>query len=99
MAFFADSGTYPPEAHAGEIPHGMERYLPVGFSFQRDSYVLDYDNWQLGPGDAVNGSNSIIGITVESAIDPKLPQTVMSLLGSQPTFGFGSSHTYVFVGL
>jgi len=36
---------YPPESAEGVIPPGLETYLPEGFSFTYDDYVMDYDNF------------------------------------------------------
>ena len=40
----SDQNTWPRDAGRGQIPRGLEDYLPGGFSFRKDGYLLDYDN-------------------------------------------------------
>ena len=41
----ASRNNWPEERSAGEIPTGLEVFLPGGFGFTKENYVLDYDNW------------------------------------------------------
>lgn len=44
-AFHSDSTYFPPEAPQGDIPVGLEPYLPPRFSFRRPWGTLEYKNW------------------------------------------------------
>ncbi|MFW5904693.1 MAG: type II secretion system protein, partial [bacterium] len=46
----ADEDAWPEDEPPGVIPGGLESYLPEGFSFNRDDYRLDYENWTGGAG-------------------------------------------------
>ena len=41
---------YPAESGEGQIPAGLEAYLPDGFTFTYDDYVMDYDNFMESGG-------------------------------------------------
>ena len=87
--------TWPPEAAAGTVPTGLDAYLPEGFSFSRDGYDLDYENWNLPgglPGDP--NTKTLIGVSVTTA-DAVLANAVAELLGSAIVFSVGNTHTIV----
>lgn len=44
ITYQSDQNAWPPEAGQGEIPGGLEEYLPEGFSFRKDGYTLDFEN-------------------------------------------------------
>jgi len=56
MSYLGDHHTYPPDRNRGTIPPGLEAYLPEGYSFTTEYYVIDYDNWAPSEG--------FIGLTV-----------------------------------
>lgn len=87
--------TWPPETAAGTVPAGLEAYLPEGFSFSREGYDLDYENWSLPgglPGDP--NTTTLIGVSV-SITDDVLANAVAELLGSAIVFSVGNTHTIV----
>lgn len=87
--------TWPPETAAGTVPTELTPYLPDGYSFARDGYQLDYENWNLPsglPGDP--STHTLIGVSVVVA-DPLLGNALMELLGSAIVFSVGSTHTVV----
>ncbi|MDT8369487.1 MAG: type II secretion system protein [Longimicrobiales bacterium] len=55
---------FPPESGVGVVPPGLEPFLPDGFTFTRDDYVMDYDNW-LGPnGQPQTPGTFSVGLTI-----------------------------------
>ena len=44
-AFHADSTFFPREASQGDMPLGLETYLPARFSFRRAWGTIEYRNW------------------------------------------------------
>ncbi len=57
LNYQSDRTTWPPDRNRGVIPPGLEEYLPSGFSFTTEHYVLDYDNWS-------DQSQGFIGVTM-----------------------------------
>lgn len=43
-------GTWPPEAGPGEVPEGLEAFLPADFRFVGEDYAFDWDHWRLPEG-------------------------------------------------
>ena len=48
--YFGDHQSWPAETPTGNIPPELVPYLPHGFSFRRETYTLDWDNWGTGRG-------------------------------------------------
>lgn len=88
LNYEAEFHRFPPEAGEGVIPPGLEVYLPDGFTFTRDDYVIDYDNWM-----GLNGPFSI-GITVVPD-DPTLGQAMVANSGDA-IFELNGKFTWIF---
>ena len=97
MSFYADSGYYPSEAAAGEIPEHMGKYLPIGFSFKRTGWMLDYENWDVGES-SISTTTAVVAIAV-IADDPILAVQTERILGGVPAFLEGNVVTFVISGL
>jgi len=72
LQYQGDRHEWPPDRNRGQIPPGLEEYLPDGFSFVGDDYVMDYDNWSRNRG--------FIGLTIITQ-EPELGDAMLSLLG------------------
>lgn len=93
--YHADNLTWPSEASLGSVPTGLDEFLPDGYSFVRDGYQLDYENWVLPsglPGDP-NASN-LIGVSA-TVDDATLGNALVELLGSAIVFSVSTTHTIV----
>ena len=91
----ANAHTWPPETSAGTVPPELVPYLPAGYSFARDGYQLDFENWSLPgglPGDP--GTTTLIGVSVV-VDDPLLGNALIELLGNAIVFSVGNTHTVV----
>jgi len=87
--------TWPAETAAGAVPPELVDYLPDGYSFSRDGYDLDYENWSLPgglPGDP--GTQTLIGVSVVVS-DLTLGNALVELLGNSILFSVGGTHTVV----
>ena len=74
--------SWPSDVAAGLIPPGLDNYLPGGFSFVKDRYSLDFDNWAGVPffiGVSLITTDSILGRTVLEM----LPSPKWTLAGVQ----------------
>ena len=86
---------WPAEAAAGAVPPELVPYLPDNFSFNRNGYDLDYENWSLPgglPGDP--NTHTLIGVSVVVQ-DESLGFALMEILGNAIVFSVGSTHTIV----
>ena len=67
-AFHADSTYFPPEAARGDIPVGLEPYLPPRFSFRRPWGMIEYKNWPASVrfGTTVAQADSVVTDSIVS---------------------------------
>lgn len=92
--YYADQEVWPPETGPGGVPAGLGPLLPaqLSTSFDRQAYMLDYENF--GPG----APDVIIGVSV-TASDPKLFAKFVQYLGTRsPFFLSGPKLTYLIAG-
>lgn len=92
-SYNAENHTWPAEASAGEVPGGLADFLPEGFTFDRDGYTLDFENWSLPgglPGDP--STRTLIGVSVVTE-DANLGNALVELLGSGILFSVDDTHT------
>lgn len=85
LQYQADSLRWPPDRNRGIVPPGLELYLPDGFSFTNERYVLDLDNWGGTPFD--------IGVTMITQ-DSDLGLAVLDLLGKN-VWASGEKYSWV----
>ena len=98
MSFYADSSYFPMEAGPGVTPNNLQKYLPINFSFSRQEWTLDYENWELGQGPGFTNSSALIGVTI-ICNDPALGETTSRLLGNVPQVSFSPSVTLMVSGM
>jgi prepilin-type N-terminal cleavage/methylation domain-containing protein len=93
VQYNADSQfTWPAEVGQGTIPAGLAPYLPDGFSFQGNGYVMDYDYLSpvVVPGDP--STDQLIAVSVVVDTD-ELSNAVLELLSGTIVFSVGRRHT------
>jgi prepilin-type N-terminal cleavage/methylation domain-containing protein len=95
LSYNGDKHAWPSETGPGAIPPELVPYLPANYSFDRDGYELDFENWNIPgglPGDP--GTRTLIGVSVV-VTDPLLGNALVELLGSAIIFSVGDTHTVV----
>lgn len=95
LGYNGDHHTWPEEAAAGAIPSGLTEYLPENYSFTRNGYQIDFENWSLPgglPGDP--STHTLIGVSVVVQ-DGNLSNALVEFLGSAIVFSVGMTHTVV----
>lgn len=95
LSYNGDHHTWPTEAAAGAIPSGLGEYLPDNYSFSRNGYQIDFENWSLPgglPGDP--STHTLIGVSVVVE-DANLGNALVEFLGSAIVFSVGNTHTVV----
>jgi prepilin-type N-terminal cleavage/methylation domain-containing protein len=76
---------WPAEAAQGVVPAGLDTFLPGNFSFVKDGYTLDFENW--------GGSPFLVGVTLITT-DTALGLTTLDMLSS-PKWNSGNKYTWV----
>jgi hypothetical protein len=93
--YWADELGWPGDAPAGSPPAELIEYLPDGFSFTKDGFVLDWENWRLPhglPGDP--DATNILGVSVVPA-NEGLAGAFRQVLGGSTWFVVGNTYTYI----
>lgn len=93
---FVENNRWPEDADAGVVPPELLESLPPGFSFERDRYQLDWQNWVLPegmPGDST--VRRLIGISVTTS-DRSLGLALMGLIPLNSKFTLGETYTFIF---
>lgn len=81
FSYNVETGRWPPDVNRGIVPPELEPYLNDGFSFDREGYRLDWDNWMLPDGTPRHSdTNVLLGISVATQ-DAALGQALLNLVG------------------
>jgi len=96
LNYHADHLEWPGDAYVGQVPSGLEEYLPENFSFNRAGYRLDWENWVLPNGLPKDPSTSVLlGVSIATE-DAELGQAVVDFLGSSMAhYVLGSNYTFI----
>jgi len=92
MTYQADHFSWPSDRNGGQVPPELVEYLPEGYSFQKDHYVLGYENWSGGRSAPFN-----IGVTFITQ-NEELGLAVMELVGSSIWSNGGNKFTWIIDG-
>jgi prepilin-type N-terminal cleavage/methylation domain-containing protein len=99
FSYNADTHRWPPDVNRGQVPPELENYLPEGFDFTFDGYLLDWENWVLPDGlPSQPGTGVILGVSLVTD-NEDLGNEVLNLLGeSAATYSIGDHYTYILEG-
>jgi len=87
LSYQADNTVWPTDVNRGNVPPGLEPYLPDGFSFTTEEYVLDYDNWSESVG--------LIGVTMITD-NRELGLALLDMAGGNSWTNGTDKYTWVF---
>jgi prepilin-type N-terminal cleavage/methylation domain-containing protein len=91
-----ETGKWPAEVGPGIIPPGLAQYLPAGFTFQRNEYTLDWENFV--PANGGQSAGMQVGVVVSST-EPRLQRALENALGNKlPFTDVGGDLTFIIVG-
>lgn len=98
-AYNADTNQWPPDVNRGIVPPELEPYLGTGFSFRKEHYNLDWDNWVLPDGSPSQpGTGTVVGISLTTQ-DEAFGAALVSLLGENTARAtIGEHYTFILVG-
>lgn len=98
--YHADTNGWPPDYNPGQTPEELAPYLGEGFSFDREGYQLDWENWILpdgSPGHPDTGVLLGISLTTE---DERLGAALVGMLGETTAhYTLGNNYTFVLEGM
>jgi prepilin-type N-terminal cleavage/methylation domain-containing protein len=98
-AYYARTNQWPADAPAGVVPEGLGADLPVGFTFDRGEYLLDWERWTLPQGlPGTPASTLLLGVSI-AAEDEMLGNAVMALMGPQGWYTLGNNATFLVEGI
>ena len=87
---------WPPDEEAGVVPPGLRHQLPQGFSFDRERYQLDWENWILPEGMPSDSTvRGLIGISITTS-DRSLGLALLDVIPMNAKFALGETYTFVF---
>ena len=91
-----ETGAWPADAGAGEVPAALKPYLSGSFSFVKPDYTLDWENF-VPPGGGPSAGMQL-GVVLTST-NARLTKALAQNLGTRaPFFVVGGNLTYVIVG-
>lgn len=87
---------WPADGYTGQVPPGLQEFLPDGFTFNRAGYQLDWENWTLPNGLPQNPQSGVLlGISIVTP-DRALGVAVVHLLGgAMAHYELGDKYTFV----
>lgn len=90
--YWADHDAFPPEAGAGAMPAGLDKYMTGGFRFDNLEYTLDWENFQG------SGGGMQVGVLVTSSNAKLMSMLAHRASGGLPYFVAGSTVAFIIVG-
>lgn len=79
--YHTDELSWPPDVNRGIVPPELVPYLGAGFTFTREHYLLDWDNWTLPDGSpSYPDTNVLVGISMTTD-DENLGAAFVNLVG------------------
>lgn len=92
LTYQSDHNAWPGEGSRGQVPPELREYLPEGFTFNKDGYTLDYDNWSRNRRALFN-----VGVTVITG-EADLGRALMEMLGENAWSNGRNKFTWVIDG-
>lgn len=96
LNYHADHLQWPADAYTGQIPPGLDEYLPNGYQFDQAGYRMDWENWVLPDGLPKHPDTGVLlGISIVTE-DRELGQAVIDFLGgAMAHYTLGTKYTFV----
>jgi prepilin-type N-terminal cleavage/methylation domain-containing protein len=92
LTYHSDHNGWPRDRNRGQIPPELREYLPQGFDFRKEDYVLDYDDWSRKRRSPFN-----VGVTFISS-DQELGLAVLDMLGTNVWTNGRTKFTWIIDG-
>jgi len=87
--------SWPSEAAPGAIPPGLEPYLPEGFTFTRDDFLLDWEAFQIPGGLPTDPETTrVLGVAIVTS-NQELGKALVDVFGETMWYVVGNSYTRI----
>lgn len=95
-SYNADSNRWPADTQPGEVPPELLPYLGDDFTFDRDHYQLDWENWVLPDGTPRHPDTRVLlGVSIVTS-DARLGQALEEIVpGDGVRYTLGSNYTFI----
>lgn len=96
FSYHADHHRWPADVNRGIVPPELVPYLGEGFSFDKEHYLLDWDNWMLPDGTPSKPNISVLlGVSLTTS-DEAFGQALIDLVGEQSVqYTIGEHYTFI----
>lgn len=96
FSYNTETNRWPPDVNRGTVPPELVPYLPDGFTFDREHYRLDWDNWSLPDGTPrYPDIGVLIGVSMTTD-NEALGQALLDLVGENAaTYSIGEHYTFI----
>lgn len=96
FSYNEETGLWPRDVSGGVVPPELVPYLDEGFSFEREGYRFDWDNWTLPDGAPKHSEIEVLlGISM-ATYDAALGQAVLELVDETVTrFTVAEHYTFI----
>ena len=94
--YHAEHLQWPEDSYVGQVPSGLEEFLPEDFDFRGAGYRLEWENWVLPSGLPQHPEPGVLlGISIVTE-DAELGYAVVDFLGdAMAHYTLGTSYTFV----
>lgn len=90
-----DIHQWPEEAATGEVPDGLDPYLPDNFSFAGEDYMLDWENLDIPGGLPQDPSTTrILGVAIVTD-NQNLGEALVNVFGTSGWYNVGTSYVFI----
>lgn len=96
VAQYEATGAYAVDGPAGVVPGGMAPFLPRNYSFTKEQYSLDWENFAVSDSTMGAGlSGNVLALTI-TANDSLVGRQILHMVGSNCAhWSLENSHTFV----
>ena len=90
-----ETNRWPADVYPGIVPPELESYLGEGFTFQREHYQLDWENWLLPDGTPKHDNDVLLGVSIVTE-DAKLGEALETVVGyDRARYTLGDNYTFI----
>lgn len=86
---------WPADRYPGEVPPELEPYLGENFTFEREHYQLDWENWMMPDGTPKHSTGVLLGVSLVTE-DKQLGAALENVVGSDRAhYTLGNNYTFI----
>ena len=87
---------WPADRYPGEVPPELVPYLGEGFTFERDHYELDWENWMMPDGSPRHSETGVLlGVSLVTQ-DERLGAALEKVVGTDRAhYTLGDNYTFI----